>query len=340
NSIVWWAVAFFIILALVQPSLLKPLVDAMGIKVVSNFVLASLVMFLFIQVLELTGETTAQSRKFRQLVSNIASEQFFQKLPRSRSNSIHPRMRVLVVLPCYNEEEALPTTIAEMKELLASDTHADLDIHMCVVNDGSRDSSRFILEEEIPYNYVSHSANIGVSGVLLTGFAIAKQLKAHYVVQCDSDGQHPMHLIPEMVREAHRGEYDLLIGSRFYRAVNGNALESTTIARVSGIVLIRRMLGLFGVKARVQDPTSGFRVYSEKARETLVRQMPDEYPEPESVALLAQIGLKIGETNVKMIARTTGVSSINGLKSVTFMTKVLTALIGLRLRTLWGNRSI
>ena len=62
--------------------------------------------------------------------------------------------------------------------------------------------------------------------------------------------------------------------------------------------------------------------------------MPDEYPEPESITILVGKGAKIGEMPVEMLPKSTGTSSIQGLQSFGFMIKVLTALIGLKLRTL------
>ena len=90
---------------------------------------------------------------------------------------------------------------------------------------------------------------------------------------------------------------------------------------------------LFGV-GPIQDPTSGFRVYSRRAIDQLIHCMPDEYPEPELLALAATRGLRVSESPVIMQARQGGKSSIGGLSSIQYMLKVLTALTGLRLRAL------
>lgn len=88
----------------------------------------------------------------------------------------------------------------------------------------------------------------------------------------------------------------------------------------------------FGVK--IPDPTSGVRVYSRAAVKILTGNLPDEYPEPESIAILATHGLKIAEIPVTMQARASGVSSLNGFKNLAYMAKVISALVGLRIRTL------
>ena len=84
----------------------------------------------------------------------------------------------------------------------------------------------------------------------------------------------------------------------------------------------------------MSDPTSGFRIYSKEVLPQLIKEMPEEYPEPEILALLLLKKKKIVEVPVIMNAREAGVSSISGLKSVHFMLKVMSALFGLRLRNL------
>ncbi|HYX37263.1 MAG TPA: hypothetical protein VE954_29515 [Oligoflexus sp.] len=124
---------------------------------------------------------------------------------------------------------------------------------------------------------------------------------------------------------------DLTIGSRFVR---GDASEtrtgrsSTTTLRVLGGQLVRLWLRLFFRGLNVSDPTSGFRVYSSSALDLLATVMPDEYPEPESIALIHIHGLSIGESKVIMSPRYGGKSSLTGMASqARFMLKVFLALL-------------
>ena len=168
----------------------------------------------------------------------------------------------------------------------------------------------------------------------MTGFALAKELGYDFVVQCDSDGQHPLEDIARMVQEAERDKTDMLIASRFVGGTSRiqRSLESTTYMRRLGGLGIALTLRMLTQGRRITDPTSGFRVYSRKAIEKLIANMPDEYPEPESIAILATCSLKIGETRVSMRPRITGESSISGFKSMNFMIKVISALLGLKVR--------
>jgi hypothetical protein len=163
-----------------------------------------------------------------------------------------------------------------------------------------------------------------------------------FVVQCDADGQHPIEAIPSLVAKAHELGTDLLIGSRFSHepllpsSTGGrrSSMQSTTATRRLGGLVIHTVLRAFGRQGKVIDPTSGFRVYSARSVKTLMKDMPDEYPEPETIALLAVENAIIREVRVAMMPRTTGASSISGLRSLQYMVKVVTALLALRLRTL------
>ncbi|HEX8825650.1 MAG TPA: DUF2304 family protein [Archangium sp.] len=330
HSVSWYLVSAFIFVASVRPQWLRPVADLMGIELISNLVLAVLTMFLFVQMLEQYSESARSQRQMVRLVASLAAQGF--PAPAAQKSE---RLRVLVVLPCYNEAENIPHMVPKLLELKRSTQEIEVDF--CFVNDGSLDASPVLLKELAPANHVSHHTNIGVAGVLRTGFEIARRIGADYAVQCDSDGQHPMERIPHLVRTARERQVDMLIGSRFASGGEGDALASTTRLRRLGGVVVSTTLRLFR-GARVADPTSGFRVYSRRAMTTLLRQMPDEYPEPESIALAALARLRIEETHIAMLPRTLGTSSISGLKSARFMTKVTSALLGLRLRTLFRDR--
>jgi len=350
HSLVWMAVFAFLVVAAVVPEWLIPVAHAVGFQLVSNFVLAGLIFFSFLEILQQSAQNVKVSRKLREVISTAAAQRFLEQT--SKNLPAQPQstaVKVLVVTPCFNEEESLPATLEALSRL--KQAHPEIDY--CVVNDGSRDRSLSLLKKSAPNNHATHLSNAGVGAALLTGFLAARELDADYVVQCDADGQHPFDEIPRLVAEARQLRTDLLIGSRFasalsYAATNAEThsaahpsnktkfavpdLESTSLSRWMGGRIISLTLGLFGRHARIKDPTSGFRVYSRRAFAHLTEHMPEEYPEPESIALLLQAGMSVAETPVSMQPRAGGVSSLSGFKSAQFMIKVSTALIALRLR--------
>lgn len=302
----------FLLFCAVTPNSLKPIAEALGIQVVSNLIFAALIFFLIFQAIQESVFSTQFGRKLRQLVSTQAAQSF--TFPRKN--------KTLVVLPTYNEEKNV--------ELMVQQLRNQGDFDFCFINDGSQDSTETILRT-LNAPFVTHSANIGVSGGLMTGFKIALLHGYDYVVQCDSDGQHPVEKISQLIDIAEREKADLLIASRF---LDGTKDESSTPLRRFGSMMIRSSLKLFSSSQTMTDPTSGFRVYSRSVIPMLIKEMPEEYPEPEVLALLLLHGKKITEVPVIMSPRNEGKSSISGIRSAHFMIKVLSALIGLRLRNL------
>lgn len=327
RAIPMWLVLSALGLIIVDPELPLPVARLFGIQLVSNLVFATMILFLFFESLKGAAEQTGSTRKLRTLVSRLASRDF----------NADGAGKALVVVPAYNEAESIGAVIAALSEVRER-TGSTIDV--VVVDDGSLDGT-FGVATTRPYpgvRVVSHSVNTGVGGVLQTGFMIALAHGYDYVVQCDGDGQHPVAQIPELVRAAADKQADLLIGSRFCRdAVHVD--ESSTALRRFGGWLISFALATFGRGAQVSDPTSGFRVYSRNAAKLLVERMPDEYPEPEAVALCAIQGLSIREVPVRMLARQGGESSISGGKSAVFMVKVMTSLLSFRVRHALGRPS-
>jgi hypothetical protein len=331
SSLAWWFIFGFLALSAMSPGLLLPLAKFLGIQLVSNMVMAGLLVLLMFLSIQEGAVTTALQRKLRDSVTTLAAREFSAAHP-SPSRDASGGLRVLVVSPAFNEEESLPDFLRSIRGFSPNDGH---EYSFVIVNDGSKDRTEEILSAEFSKNHVSHSTNVGVAGVMLTGFKIARRAGFDLVVQCDSDGQHPVTSIPELVDAAVRSGADLVVGSRFLESGRLQRNESTTWLRRLGSTLISGTLRIFFNGTNVTDPTSGFRVYSKSASQDLLRNMPDEYPEPESLALLLMAGRSVQEIEIRMLPRSAGESSLSGLKGVTFMLKVLTALIGLKIRGLF-----
>ena len=334
-STVWWLVLVFILIASIDPEFFRPIADLLGVQVISNFFLASMIIFLFIQTIEQHVSSTRASRAIRRIVSSYAARAFVPiGLPVPSSTNAPT---ALLLLPCFNEATSLQDSVSRIVTTLGTQNDA---IVTCVVDDGSRDESRQILDASMSGRFTSHDVNVGVSGVLLTGFLIMERLGLDYVIQCDTDGQHPIELVPAMLREAIRQKTDLLIGSRFAQTPLPDATlcdssenaKSTTKARMAGLWFISQALRMFNRRVCITDPTSGFRVYSRAAANDIVQNLPDEYPEPESIAILMVRNRRIAECRIPMKARTGGRSSIRGIRPFLYMVKVLSALLGLRIR--------
>ncbi len=128
-------------------------------------------------------------------------------------------MLLSVIVPCFNEEEALPLfekEINKVSEKIREDF--DMDMEYIYIDDGSSDQTLRILKEfhaKDPANrYVSFSRNFGKEAAMYAGL---KASKGDYVVLMDVDLQDPPSLLPEMLGYVVSGEYDSVATRRSTR---------------------------------------------------------------------------------------------------------------------------
>lgn len=124
-------------------------------------------------------------------------------------------MTISLIVPCYNEQEALPIFYEETKRVLDEQQY---DYEMLLVNDGSMDGTLTILKElaakDKRVSYLSFSRNFGKEAAMYAGFCNAK---GDYVAVMDADLQDPPSLLPEMVEKLDAGEYDSVAACRVSR---------------------------------------------------------------------------------------------------------------------------
>jgi glycosyltransferase involved in cell wall biosynthesis len=237
-------------------------------------------------------------------------------------------MKNLVIIPAYNEAEALPRTLADLQAL--PDAYEVL-----VVNDGSLDPTQAVAERlartsRLPVHVVNLPANCGIGVAVQTGYLFAAAAgRYRYVIQLDADGQHPAESIPRLVAQCEARGLDLCVGSRFL--VWDREGFHSTFARRLGIRFFAALISLLS-GVRVTDPTSGFRCAGPRAWACFARHYPDDYPEPESLFWCARNKLHVGELPVCMRARAGGVSSIGRAASWYYMLKVSLSILMERLR--------
>ena len=123
---------------------------------------------------------------------------------------------ISIIVPCYNEEEALPIFYQECSSVLSSINEA---YELLFVNDGSKDGTLSILKElsetDACVRYLSFSRNFGTESAMFAGFCNAK---GDYVAVMDADMQDPPSLLPQMLEILRTGEYDSVATRRVDRA--------------------------------------------------------------------------------------------------------------------------
>ena len=211
-------------------------------------------------------------------------------------------MRLLVIIPAYNEEGSILSTVTNLKAVCPQ-------FDYLVVNDGSADSTAAICREN-HLHMLDLPVNLGLSGAVQAGMKYAHLHEYDAAVQFDADGQHCPEYLPGMLEKMGEG-YDIVIGSRFVTQKKPGTL------RMLGSRLITFAIRLMTGK-ELRDPTSGMRMYSRRMIRQFALQLNIE-PEPDTIAYLMQSGAKVAEVQVEMKERTAGESYLNPIRSMSYM---------------------
>ena len=226
-------------------------------------------------------------------------------------------LRRIAVVPAYNEAESIAAVVREVKGF-------DPEFEVVVVDDGSTDGTAQ-LAAEAGARVVRLPFNLGIGGAVQTGYQYARDHDFDLAVQVDGDGQHDPREIPILLEPILDGRADMAVGTRFA----GEGSYRPPVGRRIGIGIFARVVSLV-VGQRVTDTTSGFRACNRKAILLFAADYPHDYPEVEGTILVFAHRLRLVEVPVGMRARAGGRSSINTVRSVYYMVKVLLAIfIGL-----------
>ncbi|RIJ76389.1 glycosyltransferase family 2 protein [Nakamurella silvestris] len=161
-------------------------------------------------------------------------------------------MKLLVQIPCLNEEETLPDVIRSIpREIPGIDV-----IEILVIDDGSTDRTVEVARELGVRHIVHHTRNMGLARSFRDGIDYAMAQGADIVVNTDGDNQYPQERIADLVQPILRGEADIVIGDR----------QTATIAHFSPFKKMMQGVGSKVVNraagTKLPDAASGFRAYS------------------------------------------------------------------------------
>lgn len=218
-------------------------------------------------------------------------------------------MKVLVVIPTYNEIESLPGALDRVRTAVP-------EANILVVDDSSPDGTGALADSragEDEHIHVLHrKEKNGLGPAYLAGFSWALASGYELIVEMDADGSHRAEDLALLVQRAQMAdEPDLVIGSRW---VSGGATEGWDAKRVllsrAGNLYINAMLGM-----RVRDATAGFRVY----RASILRRLDLGAVEAlgygfqvNMTKLVADIGGRIVEMPITFLEREAGESKLSG----------------------------
>lgn len=218
-------------------------------------------------------------------------------------------LKTLVVIPAYNEALNIKKTVIDLKNNAP-------DVDYVVVNDGSKDNTLEVLEQN-NFNYIDSICNLGLFGAVQTGFKLAMKEKYDVVIQFDGDGQHSAKYIDLLVKEIENGN-SIVIGSRFVDE------KKPFTARMIGSRLIAGGIKLITGKT-IKDPTSGFRAYDKACIRDYATEMNNP-PEPDTLVYMLRKNRKIKEVQVQMSEREFGESYLDLVNTIKYMSRMMVSI--------------
>ena len=221
-------------------------------------------------------------------------------------------MRVLAVVPAFNEEECIANTISELKTTCP-------EVDYLVINDGSSDTTADVIASQ-GLNGVSLPVNTGLTSAVRTGMKYAWRNGYDAVVQFDADGQHMPSYIPVMAQAMEQEDAEIVIASRY---LDGSVKPSG--ARGAGSRLITWLIKLTTGKT-ITDPTSGMRMYSRRMIDLFATGF-DVAPEPDLVALVARKYGPVIEVQTQMRERQGGESYLKLGNVIRYMSRTCLAIV-------------
>ena len=229
-------------------------------------------------------------------------------------------MKVLIIIPAYNEELNIEKTVNDVKN--------NTEYDYVVVNDCSKDNTKKVCEKN-EFNMISLPVNYGLTSGIQIGMKYAYENNYDIAIQFDGDGQHQAKYFKDLVEKIEKENCDIAIGSRFEKEKKPHSM------RMLGSNIIQFAIKLVTGK-RITDPTSGMRAYNKKAiKEFIINTSLT--PEPDTIVYMIKKGLNVQEVQVEMKEREFGESYLNTFKSIEYMLSMMFSIVFIRAFTKKGG---
>jgi glycosyltransferase involved in cell wall biosynthesis len=164
-------------------------------------------------------------------------------------------MKLIIQIPCLNEEATLAATIADLPRRIEG---VD-EIELLVVDDGSTDRTVEVARECGVEHVVRLTNNKGLAAAFQAGLDACLKLGADIVVNTDADNQYRGADVAKLVAPILAGEADMVVGDRRITDIEHFSSSKKTLQKL-GSWVVRRLSG-----TQIADTTSGFRAYNREA---------------------------------------------------------------------------
>jgi glycosyltransferase involved in cell wall biosynthesis len=164
-------------------------------------------------------------------------------------------MKLIIQIPCFNEAEQLPATLADLPRSVAG-----IDaVEWLIIDDGSTDATVEVARAHGVDHVVRLTNNKGLAAGFQAGLDACLKLGADVIVNTDADNQYCGADIPKLVEPILAGQADMVVGDRETDSIEHFSPLKKRLQRL-GSAVVRRASG-----TNVPDTTSGFRAYNREA---------------------------------------------------------------------------
>jgi len=225
----------------------------------------------------------------------------------------HPGSLTLII-PAYNEAGSLPEFLPRVQE--ACQRHG---WRLIVVNDGSRDASRAILDACPPvpwFSVIHHKVNRGYGGAIKSGIRAAT---TEYVITIDADGQHELEDVRRLHEMIQAEDADMVVGTR-QGATSGwyRELGKSLIRWVA-----RRL-----ITVPIRDLNSGMKIYDTRLAQRYIGLCPDKMPFSDVIGLVfISQRHRVLECPISIRARLAGESTISTMTAYETVKEILNMVV-------------
>lgn len=164
-------------------------------------------------------------------------------------------MKLIIQIPCYNEEETLPETINSIpREIEGVDK-----VEILIINDGSTDNTTYAAKKLNADYIVEFPKNLGLAKAFDAGLKNAVKYGADIIVNLDADNQYCAEDIPKLIAPILENKADIVIGARPIDKIKHFSFTKKVLQKLGSFVM-KLISG-----ADIIDAPSGFRAYTRNA---------------------------------------------------------------------------
>jgi len=202
-------------------------------------------------------------------------------------------MKLIIQIPCYNEEKTLPDVIRDLPRQVAG---VD-EIEYLVIDDGSNDRTVDVARDLGVHHIVSLGSNQGLATAFAKGIAKSLEAGADVIVNTDGDNQYKAEFIKDLIAPIVEGKLDIVVGTRPIEEIEHFSWTKKKFQQLGSFV-VRQFSS-----TDVPDTTSGFRAYSAEAATKLVIFNRYTYT-LETIIQAGHMNMRIGHVPIKINPKT------------------------------------